>query len=109
MSKFFHHEASCLRYLLLVLAMCQSKITQIEVKLKDFHIPSNISINEKLIALNGYAEKSILIHEHIPKAGGTALSLALASECRCAYDGKIGSSICNSCPIISGTKSFKSP
>jgi hypothetical protein len=51
---------------------------------------SGVTFSENMSALVkrvsyllSHAEKSLLVHVHIPKAGGTALSIALSTECRC--------------------------
>lgn len=40
-------------------------------------------ISSRLQNLYSIANRSILVHLHIPKVGGSALSLALATECDC--------------------------
>ena len=40
-------------------------------------------ISSRVQNLYSTANRSILVHLHIPKVGGSALSLALATECDC--------------------------
>lgn len=59
--------------------------TQPEMSMSQVHTEFSITtlMARRLDALQRSASKSILVHMHIPKAGGTALSAALSSNCKC--------------------------
>jgi hypothetical protein len=52
------------------------------------------------------ANITVLIHEHIPKVGGTALSLALTSECICRAHTHI-QYMCSRCPEVRSSSGFR--
>lgn len=65
------------------------------------------AMKRRLNYLLNHAEKSLLVHVHIPKAGGTALSSALSTECRC-YPNRDPPN-CNGCKNLVGTKGMRVP
>jgi hypothetical protein len=62
----------------------------------------------RFMYLTAQAAKSILIHVHIPKAGGTALSAALSSNCQCTAEKKIVDGVaqpnCKACKKVKGKR-----
>lgn len=60
-------------------------------------VSRNDTSDERSLMLNRFAHlqskasKSVLVHVHIPKAGGTALSNALSTECKCSMERKASS------------------
>lgn len=46
------------------------------------------------------AERTIVVHMHIPKSGGTAFALALKSECRCNKIPRPQRGYCKECPHV---------
>jgi hypothetical protein len=64
---------------------------------------ANVSAQvERVSYLLSHAEKSLLVHVHIPKAGGTALSSALSTECRC-YPSQAPPN-CANCKEVTGSQ-----
>lgn len=68
----------------------------------DFNITGFMA--RRLDTLQRTASKSILVHMHIPKAGGTALSAALSSNCKClaerpVIDG-VSQANCKNCKYV---------
>lgn len=59
-------------------------------------INDNSTIRLRINKLIKNRNKSILVHIHIPKAGGTALALALTTNCQCHLE-HIKASICDHC------------
>ena len=62
-------------------------------------------IQKKLERLHALANRTILVHEHIPKVGGTALSYVLSSECTCEIKVRVQTS-CTQCPLVYGWNGF---
>jgi hypothetical protein len=48
---------------------------------------------------------AVLLHVHIPKAGGTAQAIAISSDCRCAEEWGTGV-FCKRCPQVRGKNGF---
>lgn len=59
---------------------------------------SLITIRNNFIKSKCELPSSVFVHVHIPKAGGTALSLALTSACNCDKKSHIIPNMCHSCP-----------
>lgn len=58
---------------------------------------------QRILYLHYHSSDSVLLHVHIPKVGGTALSIALSSECQCQNKLKetlTMKNICKQCPRI---------
>ncbi|KAJ1432770.1 hypothetical protein B484DRAFT_447618 [Ochromonadaceae sp. CCMP2298] len=50
--------------------------------------------------------KAVLLHVHIPKAGGTALAIALSSDCVC-HEEWAKAAFCKKCPQVRGKNNFQ--
>lgn len=53
-----------------------------------------------LCRLRANAPRTIVVHMHIPKSGGTAFALALKSECRCRQIPRPQKGYCKECPHV---------
>jgi hypothetical protein len=81
----------------LISADSPDSVTNFELEMSMYHNNTIFQDNitdyaryyEKFNYLLNISYRSILVHEHIPKAGGTALSLALSSECTCRDKGVV--------------------
>ena len=74
---------------------------ELNLQVDDYHLV----IQKKLRRLYALANRTILVHEHIPKVGGTALSFALSSECVCVPRSRVQTS-CTQCPLVYGLDGF---
>ena len=65
-------------------------------------------MEERFKYLISQASKSVLVHVHVPKAGGTALSNALSTECQCTVDRQVVDGVsqpnCKKCKTVSGDR-----
>lgn len=76
-------------------------------------------LRRRLLSLRTLANTSVLVLVHVPKVAGTALSLALAADCRCAHGRRrkrlaSGASfplslLCRNCPRVWGEDGFSFP
>ena len=66
-----------------------------------------VAMKNRLNVFRKIANKLVLIHCHIPKAGGTALALALSTPCVCRNTSKTINDMC-SCPAVEGPRGHKS-
>jgi hypothetical protein len=80
----------------------------IQVVTDYFHFPSDcrdcykdVLLKFKNLRESGF--KTVLVHVHVPKAGGTALALALSSHCTCNTSKRIGGS-CIHCHRVVGNR-----
>ena len=76
--------------------------SELNLEVKDYALV----IQKKLWRLRTLAHRSIFVHEHIPKVGGTALALALSSECVCVARLDFPQDTCQRCPRIYGKNGF---
>lgn len=89
--------------MLLVIGTKQGQsVTSTSKVRSDLNITSFMA--RRLETLQRTASKSILVHMHIPKAGGTALSAALSSNCKClaerpVIDG-VSQANCKNCKYV---------
>lgn len=90
-----------------IILICLS-ITIISILSRGYCASNMKSYNytKKLINLSNKSDITVLVHVHIPKAGGTALALALSSACTCKTN-KINSKSkdqrqmhCSHCKIV---------
>ena len=69
------------------------------------------AMQDRFDALQSTAAKSILVHVHIPKAGGTALSAALSSNCKCLPERPIVDGVsqanCSKCKGVKGNNGMQ--
>lgn len=92
--------------IIVVLFMIQARQGETEVSLQKDQSDLNITtlMVRRLEALQRTASKSILVHMHIPKAGGTALSAALSTNCKCLAERPVVDGVsqanCKNCKYI---------
>lgn len=63
---------------------------------------------QRLKNMHNNASTSVLLHVHIPKVGGTALSIALSTECNCVgnKESMLMKKLCSDCPTVTGHHGF---
>lgn len=67
------------------------------------YLPASKTVSRHQRVLCRYrakATRTIVVHMHVPKSGGTALALALKSECRCRKIMRPQRSYCKECPHV---------
>lgn len=72
-------------------------------KLGYAELNDSLTIKKHQRVLCGYrtnAARTIVVHMHIPKSGGTAFALALKSECRCRQIPRPRRGFCKECPHV---------
>ncbi len=76
---FFVNMDSCMVLIIVLASVLWSLALCMENSIEN----TNTSVIERFRYLKSIISSSILVHMHIPKAGGTALALALSSNCDC--------------------------
>ena len=74
----------------------------------------SLYLRRRLLRLRQLANSSVLALVHVPKVAGTALSLALAADCRCNHARRRKkpfplSLLCKDCPRVMGSGGFTFP
>ena len=87
---------------LLILLNPPTADAELNLNVDDYHLV----VRKKLWRLHALANRTIFVHEHIPKVGGTALSFALSSECVCVPRKVFLQDSCTQCPHVRGRNGF---
>ena len=66
----------------------------------DSQTNNNKSMTLRIETLARRASETVFVHVHIPKAGGTALAIAISSECQCNLDSRTPH--CSNCKQVTG-------
>ena len=100
-SSSFRRTEVLLLFILVFIKSAVDAYPKLNLEVDDY----NLVIQKKLWRLHALANRTILVHEHIPKVGGTALSFALSSECVCTPQTRVQTS-CTQCPVVHGLDGF---
>lgn len=66
-----------------------------------FNVTPAVAAQQRVLCqYRSEAARSIMMHMHIPKSGGTAFAMALKSECRCADIPRPRKGYCKECPHV---------
>ena len=63
-----------------------------------------VHVRRRLAHLQEHATSSVLVHVHVPKTGGTAVSIALSSNCSCSLDSSGSKLHCSKCAQVFSRK-----